>query len=519
MSYPKQTLRLQPTRGLNLDVAGHELGPDYWTVAENVQFRDGFPQRILGSRNVYTSEITTIAPDNFVHALNARSPSTNFWLTVQSNGQAHAIQPGSQSRIDNNLLTAQPRVAGWSSCTINGIPIISNALSEPVYWPFSGNVLKLPDWPSTESAGFIAVLKFHVFAMNISGGSGVANNQVKWSSATEPGTVPASWTPAPGNDAGSAILADTPGAVLCAYPLGESLYFYKRNAAYQCRFIGGQSTFQFRRVEAAIGALSSRAVCDIGGAHLVVTDGDILLFDGVNKRSVGESVIRDYFFNNIDPNRFEELFCIYNQPRDEVLIAWPQKSQAQATSGSPANNRALIYDISRDAFGFRDLPETRYGALGFINDAAPGNTWADRTETWADAVGTWADNQGTSAQDSLVLVNEKALSQQDIVASVPLNSRIGKSGLTFGDPERIKFVRQVHLRTNEPFGRFFVRVGGQLLPNGPMTWSGEVEITRTEQIVPITAAGRYIAVEVRSDDGQIWKLTGIDIEAELRGYY
>jgi hypothetical protein len=33
------------------------------------------------------------------------------------------------------------------------------------------------------------------------------------------------------------------------------------------------------------------------------------------------------------------------------------------------------------------------------------------------------------------------------------------------------------------------------------------------------AQGRYISVEVRSTGSTVWELTGIELEAELRGYF
>jgi hypothetical protein len=65
----------------------------------------------------------------------------------------------------------------------------------------------------------------------------------------------------------------------------------------------------------------------------------------------------------------------------------------------------------------------------------------------------------------------------------------------------------------------FVRVGAQELANSPITWSEEQKLSGTEQIVNRTAYGRFIAVEVRGADGVAWKLTGIDMEGELRGYH
>ena len=515
MSYPKKLLRLQPTRGIIADTADHETGPDYWTRGNNVQFRDGFATRIGGSRNIYSDELVAAGVADSLHALNARLSQTNYWILAEGDGKVWAVQPSTATRIDNGLVSAVTDPADYSSALINGVPILNNTKDEPFYWDGAGFVQQLPDWTATETAGFIAVLKFHVFAMNLSGPGGTFPNLVKWSQATEPGTVPASWTPSANNDAGSTELADSPGEVLCAYPLGDSLYFYKRSAIYQARFIGGASTFQFRKVESSIGALTKRSVVDIGGVHLIVTDGDIILYDGTTKRSIGESRYRDFLFDNLDNDNAGNLFCTYNRARDEVLIAWP-------TPGNQYCNVALLYDVSRDAFGIRDLSQVRHAYVGVVNDDAPGNTWADRPEPWADAVGTWADAAGigsTETREALVLVEAAILTQEDLIASTRRDALVGKGGITFGEPERLKYVRQVHVRTREVYNQLRVRVGGQMVPNGNISWSPEVTLSTDEQIANVDVMGRYIAVEIRSNDAAVWKVTGVDIEAELRGYY
>ncbi len=512
MSYPKQTLDLQPTRGIVSDVAAAEVGPDYWTGGINVQFRDGFASRIGGTRDAYNDEITGIAPTDVFHLVNAPFASANWWLLAQKNGRVDAVQSGVTTRIDNNALVAVDHPWEYSSALINGIPILNNSKNEPRYWPGSGNLVKLPGWTDTETAKVIAVTKFHVFALNISGPGGTFPNLVKWSSATEPGTVPASWTPQPDNDAGSFELADTPGEILCAVQLEDSLFVYKRTATYQVRFVGGQNVFSQRKIQSASGALTPRSVCDIGGAHFIVSDGEILISDGTTRRNVGEARMRDFLFNQLDPDNFLNLFCIYNRGRDEVLIGFP-------SAGNTYCNMAIIYDVSRDCFGIRMFPDARHAAVGFISDAQPGNTWAERTETWASAVGSWASGLASNAKDSLSLVKQTAITQEDTNNLTVVDANISKTGLTFGDPERVKFVKEVHIRTRDPYGELLVRVGGQMTPTGPTEWSAYELMTGNEQIVSLNTVGRYISVEVRSVNGQQWKLTGVQLVAELRGYY
>ena len=512
MTYPKALLRLQPKRGFIADTAAHEASEDFWTDVSNVQFRDGFATRLDGEREAYADEIVTVAPTLMFHAVHSQHTSINWWLLCEADGTVHAIQSGNVQQIDGGLFIPVDKPWQYSSALLNGLPIISNSLDEPVYWPATGNMLTLPGWTATESCRFIAVLKFHIFAFNITGPSGNFEHLVKWSAATEPGTVPQEWTPAADNDAGSVILADSPGPILCAYPLGDALYIYKRSATYQVRYVGGQNVYAFRKVQSSSGALTPRSVCDIGGAHFIVADGDIILNDGTTRKSIGESRVKEWLFDQLDPDEFFQLSCTYNRAKEEVIVAFP-------STGSTYLDSALVYDISRDAWGVRSLNQVTHLPVGLVRDAVPENTWINRTEVWTLATDVWAATSDTGAVDTLLSLKAVEFTQEDFNSGDPLDCRVGRSGLSFGEPERIKFVKRLHIRTKAPFGELFVRVGGQMQATGPVNWSTEKSITGSEQIVNRTAVGRFIAVEVRSADGVPWKLTGVDMEAELRGYH
>lgn len=512
MTFPKALLRLQPKRGFIADTPAHEASEDFWTTVNNVQFRDGFATRLQGERAAYADEIALIAPVEMYHAINSLHTSINWWLIIERSGAVHAIQSGGIIKIDDGLFT--PVDAPWlySSALLNGLPIISNSREPPVYWDASTVLKVLPGWPAGDSCRFIAVLKFHIFAFNITGAGGNFEHLVRWSSATEPGTVPNEWEPSATNDAGDVLLADSPGPILCAYPLGDSLYIYKRSATYQARYVGGQNVYSFRKVQSSSGALTSRSVCDVGGSHFIVADGDIILNDGTTRRSIGESRVKEWLFDQLDPVEFTQLSCTYNRAKDEVIVAFP-------STGSTYNDTALVYDLSRDAWGVRSLDQVTHLPVGIVRDSVPENTWINRTEVWTLATDVWAATSATGAVDTLMTLKATEFTQEDFNSGEPLDCLVGRTGLTFGEPERIKFVKRVHVRTQQAFGELFVRVGGQMVANGAINWSTEKKLTGNQQIVNRTALGRFIAVEVRSADGVAWKVTGIDLEAELRGYH
>lgn len=512
MSYPKSLINLRPTRGFISDTPPHEVGPDFWTGCRNAIMREGFASRILGSRDAYSTALASASPGQLMHAVNAEVADTNYWLLFEDDGSAWSIEGSNAVDIDGSaLLNAVANPFAWSSALLNGLPVISNGDDEPVYWA-GADLVTLPDWTATESCNFITVFKFHIFALDISGPGGNFPNLAKWSAAAEPGTVPASWTPAADNDAGDVELSDSPGGLLCAYPLRDSLIIYKRSSMYQAQYVGGNSVFAFRKVQSASGALTRRSVCDVNGQHFVVSDGDILLTDGTNRRSVGESRVKDFLFNQLDQDNYRNLFCTYNRGRDEVLIGFPE-------SGNEFCTLALVYDVSTDSFGVRELNQVVHAPVGFVNDDVASNTWADRSDAWAAASDPWGSSTITAARDSLVLVDATTLEQQDTIDAVSVSASIGKHSMSWGDPSRVKFVRRVHIRAKENYGTLLVRVGGQMTPTGPTTWSDEVSITSPEQVVNLFATGRYISIEMRTTGSDVWKITGVDLEAEERGYF
>jgi hypothetical protein len=511
VTYPKQLVRLSPKGGFVSDVDPAEVGNDYFTGISNVIFRNSYAKRIAGNRSTYTTALATAAPTQLVHAINTEQSGTNYWLLFEDDGTAWAIEGNNATQIDNTLLTSVGDPYKHSSGSLNGVPIYSNSTDEPVYWA-GANVVTLTDWTATESCKFITVFKYHIFAMDISGPGGTFPNLVKWSAAAEPGTIPNSWTPSSSNEAGSVELSDAPGAMLCAYPLRDMLVLYKRSAMYGAQYVGGNNIFNFRKLQSSSGCLTRRSVCDINGKHFVVSDGDIIITDGTNRVSVGESRVKDYFFNQLDSDNYLNTFCTYHRAKDEVLIGFP-------TSGSEFANTALVYDIQRNAFGVRDLPAVTHAAVGFINDSTISNNWSDRSDTWADAVDTWGSSSITGATDSLVLIHTNELEQQDTNDAVAVNASVGKHDMTMGQPERVKFVKRVHIRSNGDFGTVLIRVGSKMAVNDSTTWSNEQSLTSPDSYVNLFAQGRFLSVELRSTETTRWEITGIEIETELRGYF
>lgn len=513
MSYPKQLLRLSPSRGLALDIPANEIAETFFTGGANVVFRNGFAQRIAGEREVYTQNTV----DPVYHLLNVRAPGgvteSNFWL-VCGDDEVYALETSNATDITGSALTAVAAPYYWTSTLLNNLPVLNNAADIPRYW--GGDVgtplADLPGWPAGTICKSVAAFKFHIFAFDIDGPSGHFESQMLWSDAAVPGAIPSTWTASATNEAGDAILADTPGPIMSGHPLGGSLLVFKRSSTYAVEYVGGEDIFTVRMLDAARGALTRHAVVDIGGLLFVVGDGDIWLTDGTSWRSIAFGRVKSYLFSQLDQTNYERLHVVYHRSRNEVRVRYP-------TTGDTYATEELIYSVSADTWGLRTLTAGTCAAVGIVNDTAPDESWDGDGDTWDVDSSAWNSANFSLAVEQLVTGSNSAdIILDDSEDATTRAAHITRHDLTMGDPERFKFVRRIHARTNQTPGTLYVRIGVRDSVTDSIAWGAEQPLTPPDSFVNVRAMGKFVSVEVRSADTDVWLFTSFDLEYEMRGY-
>lgn len=513
MSFPKASKILQPRHGINRDMPGHALTDDFYSHCQNVIFRRGFPNRVKGVRDIYETALATIAPGRIMHLVNANLNDVNYWVLCEADGSIWSIQGAVAADIDGaNLFATQPDPSLYSSILLNGIPVINNSIDEPVYWAGSGNVTTLPGWTATETAKFITAFRYHLFAMDISGPGGTFRNLIRWSDAAAPGTVPGSWTPGPTTTAGSTELADGKGPILCGVQLRDAMVIYKQSMAYIAQFVGGNSVFSFQPLKRSFGTLNRKSVCDVGERHFIVEQGDVVLSDGVNRQSLGESRIKDFLFNQLDQDNFEKLFCVFDAPNSEVIIALPGV-------GSSFPNVGIVYNMNTDSFGVRDLPDVECAATGYVTDVGEDLIWDNDPDTWDSDSSFWDSTALTASAESVVFSSLDRIELQNTGDDVATAAMIARYDMDFEDPKRLKFIKRLHIEAEAGFGEFLVRVGSRMTTTDTITWQAERTLTEPDSIVDVETQGRYISFEIRSIGTEQWVVNHIEIEGEMRGYH
>jgi hypothetical protein len=371
----------------------------------------------------------------------------------------------------------------------------------------------LPGWPAGTICKSLVAFKFHLFALDIDGPSGHFESQFLWSDAASPGNVPSTWTAAATNEAGSGIAADSPGPCMCGVALQDTLLIFKRSSTYAVNYLqGNPRVFSSKLLDGVRGALTRRAAVDVGGRVLIVTDGDVMLTDGINWQSIAQGRVRDYLFSQLDQDSYENLFVVFNRSRGQALIGYP-------TAGNTLCDEGIVYDVASDAFGIIDLRSAACAAVGIINDTAADESWDADPEPWDDDDSAWnSANFSLAVEQLLVGGDSAALELENDDTATTVDATLFRHDLAMGAPERFKFVRRVHVRTNATPGTLYVRVGARNSPTDAIRWDTERALVPPAAFVNARALGKLISVEVRSQGSEVWQVTGFDLEYEQRGY-
>lgn len=517
MSSARALYSIRP-RDVLEDVEASEVPPEFYTEARNVNFRNELAQRVEGYDAIFAGPVA--AP---LHLRPVLTPTVAYWAYGCSDkigvtdGATHSdITPTpAPNSIDAN---------DWTSSMLNGVPVLNPRLSQPVYWDTapSNPCVALPGWPAGYLVDAMRSFKNYLIGMGVNDGSSYDPNLVIWSDAAPAGQLPASWTPAANNDAGDVSLADTPGAVIDGAPLRDQFMLYKRGSTYSLDYIGGNFIFNRRKLFVTSGVLARNCITEVRGRHIVLADGDVIMHDGFQAESIVDRKWRRFLFDNIDGQYFYNAFVARNEAKSEVWFCVPFK-------GDQYPSKAVVWNYQENRFGLRELCTqtlATHAASGIVPAAAaPGASWDSSTGTWDSSTTIWNQTNFNPAEDELVQANIDstfyAIDLGSDAAGVPIDARLLRESLDFGEPDRVKTVRAVWPRiTGAKNGSVSIRIGSQEKPFDPILWSAAVPFnTDADEKVDTFTTGRFISVEVISSGGAPWRCSGFDFEYTRRGRY
>lgn len=413
----------------------------------------------------------------------------------------------------------------WNGCVLGTIPVINNGVDVPQEW--DGALVKfksLSNWTSTHICKTMRPFKNYLVAMNVTKNGTQYPQMVKWSHGADPLAVPGSWDETdPTKDAGENNLIASTGEVIDGGQLRDVFILYKEDSTHLMRYIGGQFVFSFQELFKTSGILTVNCWQEYKGLHYVLTRGDIIAHDGNSIIPISTRRVRNYLFNDLDPDAYIRAFVTLNPAKEEVWFCYP-------SVGSTYSNKALVYHVIDQKWSTRELPNTGFISYGIV-EASGSSTWASIGLTWSTANRVW--NYAPYNPSSIALLYcataDTALHKGDYTNTAngtALPVTIEKTGNThiaqeITDDSSYKYISTIWPRIDAAAGsQISISIGMQDRIEDSIEWTTYQTFTvGIDDKVDFDISGRYWGTRFHTEADIDWRLQGYDVEIKQQGRY
>lgn len=226
----------------------------------------------------------------------------------------------------------------WSFTQFGNTTVASN-LTDTIQSSSAGAFAAIATAPK---AKIVFSVGSFVMAFNTSDGTyGVSPNRW-WCCASFDVT---SWTPSVTTLATTGQLVSAPGQITAGGKLGDYAVAYKDKAIFVGQFIGAPAVWDWLQVPGGdAGCVGQDAFCDIGGAHFIVGQDNLWLFDGSRPVPIGVGQVRQWFYSNSNPSYRYKIKCVFDRQKNTVWIFYPSINSTTCDS-------ALVYHVASKEFG------------------------------------------------------------------------------------------------------------------------------------------------------------------------
>ena len=477
-----------------------------WTDAMGVVFEEGVVRKAKGLE-VYFN--TQIEPSDVVFVPGVRM--SHFVYAGPNRVYARNME-GEEGDITR---TSGPyngdRAHRWHLADFNGVAIFNNGIDPPQAW-LDQSVLvplvDLPHWPSDLTVRTLRPFKYHLVGLSVTRTGGRFPRMVKWSHTADPGSVPSSWDHTdPSVDAGEVVLAPGSDELIDCLPLGDTNIIYGEGSTWAMRYVGGMSVFAFAQVSNTAGIIAQGAVADIGTAHFVVTDSDIVLVTSGGVQSIATPRVRNWFFRMLSSEHRDLVRVVPFRAAREVWVLFP-------TSGSVLN-MALVWNWAYNTWSIRSLPNVVAGDMVTIArsqtdlwDGDQQTKWDDETEEgWNIEPITLREFAGTI----VLACTDRAVRRPSVQGE--RYSMLERKWISIEPPPRVKMLLSIWPRMEaESVVELSVTVRGRMHlrdENGPVV---RKSFSSSDKKVDVYVTGRFFDVKFEHAGTDHWTLHGYALE-------
>lgn len=512
--------------GVISDIKPHELPPNAFTAAQNMRFRDGYAEKVDGDKQAFSFS-PAIAP---YHTQNVVVPGGTFWVYAGLTS-IYATDGTTEANVSRASGGAYAATAdkNWTGCVLGNIPILNNGVDAPQFWAnpaLANKYANLTNWPSTTVCQTMRAFKNFLIAGHLTENGTEYPQMIRWSHPAEPGTIPSSWDYTDTTkDAGRITLSETNDKVIDSLALRDVHVIYKEFTTWGMQYLpGSRDIFRIYQMFNTFGCPTRRCAVRIeAGLHCVFTGDDLVVHDGQQAKSYLPGRLQRYLNLTINAANYRKIFMVCHYAKREVWLCYPTDTATFCTE-------ALIFNWKTGAIGFRALDNLAHAEAG-IFDVTTYESWDSDSATWESDTTQWDSDIIKPYQKALL--SARPSSAQLIFASeteqymgsnfTAVLERTGL-GVPIGanktpDIESVKFFKRFWPRiTGTNGGTLSIEVGGQMFPDGPVTWQAAQTYTiGSTAKIDCRVTGRLLAFRITSTTAITWRLSGWEMEVLLGG--
>lgn len=385
----------------------------------------------------------------------------------------------------------------WALCQFGNTTIASNRSDAMQY--STGATINFADISTAPKAEVVFTVGAFVMALNVNDGTEKPDG---WHCCAAYDAT--DWTASVTTQATKGRLVATPGELTAGLSLGEYAVAYKTQSMYLGQYVGSPAVWDWLLVPGGgAGCVGKDAVCDIDGAHFFVGQDNFWIFDGTRPVQVGDNQLRQWFFDNSDPESLYKTKCVYDRQQNRVWIFYP-------SAGSTTCDSALVYHLVSKQWGRAN--RSIEAAVNYVNSGVTFDTLSSEAATY-DAL------PAVSYDSQYWLLGGRALAvfntshQLQTLTGAPLDCSFTTGDA--GDDEAVTLLKQVRLR----FGAGYAPTTASCTTYHKMS-SGDAYTTGTTSSIndgkfDVLKAARWHKAEI-SMTGAV-RVTGINPTLESAG--
>ena len=316
----------------------------------------------------------------------------------------------------------------------------------------------------------------HLLAFNYTDANGDNPTKFSWCSADGLDD----WVASATNTAGSLLIREATGEIMCVTQLGNNLAVYTQNQMFIVSYVGLPNIFGYKpALDSGVGAVSPSSVVSVGRMNYGLSRDGFFVTDGASTKMIGrESGMNQFFRDNASFTELGQVVAFDNAKENEVVWGIPL--------GQNKISKEIYYNYKNNAWGMRDSTISAYHERGIFNDALSAST-------------------------------EGAFNFEGNVASFTDDVTATTKAHDFQNADRIKEVTQLRVG-KEGTGSPIISLSVSDTINGTPTLKNTFVVDDTFKNFPVRAAGRYITLGVTSSGANDnYTITDMVIQGRFEG--